>query len=85
MQSGVGFYQLNYGSAGIAQDFYTFTISSNGSSNPRLQQVQTGTNTNGTTQNWGFNIDLDIPATGVQETITLTIDGQAVSWVITGP
>ncbi len=85
LTSGVSFYQLDYNTASIPQDYYTFTIEGTGNTNPRLQQFATGTATNGRTQNWGLNIDLNAPATGVQETITLVIDGQTVVWQITGP
>ncbi len=84
-QNGMSFAQISFSSLGIPKKPYSFKLSGTGNSAPYAGAVSSGTPTNGMTPSWGLNIYNIIPPSGVSETITLEIDGNALSWTVTGP
>ena len=82
--NGMNFAQIRFDN-GIPQRTYPFSLSGTGVTAPRAQSVSSGSPTSGMTPSWGFNITNTTPARGQTETITLTIDGQILTWTVTGP
>lgn len=83
--NGHNFAQIRYSSNGAEDLARPFTITGTGNTNPYLQNISSGTGTSGMTATWGSNIRINVPPSSNDvETITLTIDGQVITWTVTG-
>lgn len=83
--NGHNFAQIKYSAIGAENIERPFTISGTGNTNPRLTNISSGTATSGMTAAWGSNISVTVPRSSSDvETITLTIDGQVITWTVTG-
>lgn len=83
--NGHNFAQIRYSSNGAANIPRPFSISGTGNTNPRLTNISSGTGVSGYTASWGSNISITVPQSSRDvETITLNIDGQIITWTVSG-
>jgi Flp pilus assembly pilin Flp len=83
--NGHGYARLDYSDNGVPDIARSFTITGTGSTNPYLENISSGTGTSGMTAAWGSNIRITVPPSSSEvETITLTIDGEIITWTVTG-